>query len=441
MEKNHKYKDSSATFTCMFISSIILFTPAYYFTFNNINVGQLSVDDLKDIVSEIRETRCQWENIGLQLEIKKSDLEAIDKENRGDTQKCLTEMLTHWLRQGSSPTTWSTLISVLKHPTVGFQQLAEEIESKTLYAVEQGTCDVSVQTSSTKEAVKPLYKCGCGESCLSKVQQGCPNPIPVNDTFPRISIFEGHNEDEREVLKARLINDTKDIMVSFHKLLSSFYDSLTARKVKVRQLVTHLKIIKAFDPVSKNPPTPLVQEHSELLASVTDIEGVIEVIEIYSSFFNYEVLEHMIEHDGSDGDKEKMQNYIKEFEQYSRRRIYECPSNMGCSEKKAHKDMIMKLNSKYDTYTLSSIQNFRIQLAKLFHISPETLHLCKIEDGCIRLTFQIPNFVYKAIFPLSVEQEKALLELGVVKLTCSDYYFPRQDCQVYIYILLAYSYF
>ena len=392
-------------------------------------VGHLTINDLKDIIFEIFDARCKWENIGLQLEIKKSDLEAIDKECRGETQKCLTEMLTRWLRQGSSPTTWSTLISILKHKTVGFQNLAEEIESKMLPISNTSISHASAATVTVEhesDIGKKLYKCGC-EKCTSKVELGCPNPIPVNDTFPRISNFKGLSEDEKKVLKARLRTDSKKIMVTFYKLLSSFYDSLTARKVLVQRLVTHLSIINAFDPIGTNPQTPLVQEHSDLLACVTDIEGVIEVIKLYSSFFNYEVLEHMIEHGGTDEDKAKMQKYKEDFIQYSRRRIYECPSYTGCEKKKGHIDMIIKLDSKYDAYALSALQDFRITLGELFRITPETLHLCKIEDGCIKLTFQIPNFVYKAVFPLSAEQEKALMELNVVQLTCGNYHFPKQE--------------
>ena len=135
----------------------------------------------------------------------------------------------------------------------------------------------------------------------------------------------------------------------------------------------------------------------------------------------------MIEYDGSDEDKEKMQKYKEDFIQYCRRRIYECPLYTGCGKKKGHVDMIMKLDSKYDAYTLSTLQILRVKLGKLFHITPEALQVCKIEDGCIKLTFHIPNFVGDVILPLSAEQEKDLLDLGVFQLICGDYQFPRQD--------------
>ena len=445
-------------------------------------IGQLTVDD---IISEIRDAHCKWEDIGIQLNIGKPDLDAINEEFRDNPQNCLAEMLTLWLRQGKSPTTWCKLISVLKHPTVGFQQLAEEIESKKVHPAEQSMSAVGVQTESPKQETedgKQLYKCGCkncpnkveieskevhaaeqstfavgvqtestkqetengkqlySSSCETfpnKVEVGCPDPIPVNVTFPRVSEYEGLSDGEREVLKSRLYLESKEIMQSYYDLYSSFFNSLTEREVKVKKLVIHLKMINAFHPV-RNNKTPLVQEHSKLLASVTDIEGVMDVIEDYSSFFNYGVLEHMIKHCGSPEDQEKMQKYKDKFVQYSCRRIYECPSDTGCEVKKGHMDMIVKLDANYDTYTLSALEEMKIMIGKLLLIAPETLQIRKLEEGCIMVTFQIPNFVCKATFPLSAEQEKSLLELGVLWLTCGDYHFPKQDNQVYTCIFWIY---
>ena len=40
--------------------------------------------------------------------------------------------------------------------------------------------------------------------------------------------------------------------------------------------------------------------------------------------------------------------------------------------------------------------------------------LCRVVEGCIQFTFQVPSFVQQKIFPLSKEQEKALAAMGVI---------------------------
>ena len=48
-----------------------------------------------------KEHRASWVVLGRLLELKPSDLKAIDIENRGDTKRCLLDMLDSWLQ--SSP--------------------------------------------------------------------------------------------------------------------------------------------------------------------------------------------------------------------------------------------------------------------------------------------------------------------------------------------------
>ena len=85
----------------------------------------------------------------------------------------------------------------------------------------------------------------------------------------------------------------------------------------------------------------------------------------------------------------------------------------------------MKLDSRYDNYTVADIKGFCRKLSKTLHLSSGgVLRLCRIEKGCIQLIFQVPSFVQQKIFPLSREQEKALEAEGVIKLTCGKYQFP-----------------
>ena len=48
----------------------------------------------------------------------------------------------------------------------------------------------------------------------------------------------------------------------------------------------------------------------------------------------------------------------------------------------------------------------------------------------------MPSFVQQEIFPLSSEQERAVVEVGVIRLTCGDYQFPDKVC---IYLLVTMS--
>ena len=119
----------------------------------------------------------------------------------------------------------------------------------------------------------------------------------------------------------------------------------------------------------------------------------------------------------------------KRFNEYSKRRIYECPSVYGSMSKADHAELVLKLDSVYEDFTVKELKNFEYRLSRIFCVSPQSvLRLCQVEEGCVQLTFQVPSFVQQEVFPLSTEQEKALVAEGVIKLTCGDYQFAAKVC-------------
>lgn len=68
---------------------------------------------------------------------------------------------------------------------------------------------------------------------------------------------------------------------------------------------------------------------------------------------------------------------------------------------------------------IHELGRFRKNLSDLLPgIKRYAIHLCCIEKGCIRLTFQIPNLVIDRVLPLTSQQKKELPKLGVRWLTC-----------------------
>lgn len=92
-----------------------------------LNPGPLTVEDLKKVRSSLWEARAKWMDIGIELDMKVSSLEAI-KHDHEEVGSCLRVMLTEWLKQIDPPPTWASLVDALKNPTVGCAQLADTIE-------------------------------------------------------------------------------------------------------------------------------------------------------------------------------------------------------------------------------------------------------------------------------------------------------------------------
>jgi len=260
------------------------------------------------------------------------------------------------------------------------------------------------------------------------IKTGSPNPTSTTSSFSYLKV-SGLTPEQEEGLRIRLCVESEDIVHKFWRLHSRVYESLRERNVPVGRLVAHLLSLHAFDHVYKDSQKPALQSFIKELRSAGSIEDVLFIIRDYFSFFNYHVIEHIVEGLGTDQDRAELQNYEREFDECSKRRVYECPPEYGPKSDAEHVDLVVKVDSVFEEFTLKELKNFQYRLGRIFCVSPQSvLRLCQVEEGCLQLIFQIPSFVQQEIFPLSTEQESALAGESVIRLTCGDYQFTPKVC-------------
>ena len=268
------------------------------------------------------------------------------------------------------------------------------------------------------------------EETHNTLETGSPAPPTTTSSFPYLK-ESGLTPEQQEGLSIRLCVESEDIIRKFWRLHSRVYKSLCEQNISVDKLVTHLLLLDAFDPVSKATQKPVLQTFFQELQNAGSIEKVLFIIKDYFSFFNYHVIEHIIDGLGTDQDRVELQIYKKEFDEYSKRRIYECPPVYGPKSDANHAVLVLKLDSVYEKFTVKELKKFEYRLSRIFCVSSQSvLRLCRVEGGCLQLIFQVPSFVQQEIFPLSSEQERSLAAEGVIRLTCGDYQFAAKVCSV-----------
>ena len=136
----------------------------------------------------------------------------------------------------------------------------------------------------------------------------------------------------------------------------------------------------------------------DTLKKASTMNAVFNVLQDFSSFVNYDLIEHLIGLLGSDKDKEGLQIYKEKFAEYAKRRLYECPSKVAINIA-SQCDVYVKVESRFERLTLHELGRFRKNISDLLSVKRYAVRLCCIEKGCIRLTFQIPKFVRERIFP------------------------------------------
>ena len=215
--------------------------------------------------------------------------------------------------------------------------------------------------------------------------------------------------------------------MQFQKLVSATIVSLEKQQIPLTTIRSHIMTLGAFAPMHEGSQVPALNNHSICLHAEETVPGIFLVLKDNLSFFNYHILEHIITVLGTEEDKENLQRYKKQFDEYAKRRIYECLPQFGPVSVNGYVDVFVKVDSQYERYTVAEVEIFRCELSKILNISHQgVLRLCRVEKGCFQLTFQVPKFVQQAIFPLSNQQEKALAERGVIKFTCGEHQFIRK---------------
>jgi len=300
-------------------------------------------------------------------------------------------------------------------------------ETSTTSAARQNS---SISFPSSKRSEKPPFGCGCGNcTFFTYIVSGCPKALSSASSFPYLDL-SGLTPDRQQVLRGRLQKELKIITIQFQYLVSTTLKSLEERNVTVKNFITHIKALGTYKPVFKDSKVPIFQERLKDLENAEDISAIFQILYDYMSFFNYHIIEHIISVLGTETDNTRLQSYKASFQQYAKRRVWECPSQFGPVGEAGHADIFVKVDSEYEIYTVAEIEEFRQTLSELLNVSTQgVLRLCQVEKGCFQLMFQVLSFVKDKIFPLSREQERSLTTKGITRLTCGEYQFPKDSSE------------
>jgi hypothetical protein len=320
-------------------------------------------------------------DIGIELGLNKTDLDAIKTSCGDDLTRCFTEMLTLWLKQVNPSPTQRALVKALRTPTVNQGQLAENVEKQDLLN------ELSSSEVVTPRAVLVPYEAG-------------------NQLFPHISDVDVQDEQARQELEQRLKEESEELRLQFCILMNKYFDSLEDQEYSVQRLIRYLKSCLETDCLSPEPKI---------------VDDVMKLIESKSSFFNYQLVEYMIQLSGTNDDKQNLGNYRTEFSTYAKRRVYECPATFSKSNQ-SETELHVKLDSKYDKCTVDELTGFQNRLCRILNRKVYAIRLLSVQRGCFKLVYAISDYIVKSTFPLTEKQESELAALGVLQLMCNDLY-------------------
>ena len=308
-------------------------------------IGHLTSDDLRIVRKAIWDARGKWFSLGIELSMSVATLETIKQKNKENPDDCLTEMLLEWLKQANPKLTWSCIVAALKEPTVGQEQLAETIENEHLQGLHGMEYTTSESEASSSGGIKLGKRRTRDELCFPHIDEIAPD------------------KEQRKALEERLQIESKEIMFKFYILINKFFDSLEKQAIPAQKLERYLRM-------------PLQMEK----LTISIVEDAQRIIEDNSSFYDYQLVEYMIEVTGTENDKQALQKYKECFTHYAQRRVFECPAKLTTRTSGDVKLMI-KLDSYYKC-KLVELKEFQEQMCQILQIP-----LCSKASMCKKRVF------------------------------------------------------
>ena len=257
-------------------------------------------------------------------------------------------------------------------------------------------------------------------STADSTNAGLTNTLTIQPAFQKLSSIE---QDE---LMAKLYDDEESMILQFGSLVTESCYSIQER-ISIDVFRVSILSLKAYEPAPGERDQSLLGEHSEEIKAAKSIAAIFAILAPYMNYLNYEILKYIMKVHGTSDDHVRLKDYKEKLNIFCERRIFEVPLLESGSDTSNTCPNQVKCIVKFDIpdgITGKESLRIRKQVAKILHVKLAAFLICRVDTGCVQITFLIPKFVAQEIVPLSHEQTSALLkDASVIRLECGDYVF------------------
>ena len=213
------------------------------------------------------------------------------------------------------------------------------------------------------------------------------------------------SSDDQEDLAAQLDQLKLKIHKEFLKVQNKLIESMVSRVTPaalVRTLTSHCNVYEASNSVNAS----LLKEHMKELSEAKEIEEVFSIVCPFFCYYNYELLETIIEVHGTEEDKDNMRKYLQHFSEYCKKIPcveFHDKCDPGAPTKRRRTKIWFMLEAEMDSLKGGDIKRIQRNIATILGIRPSVLFLQHAERGSVIITFIVPTFVVRHLFTLIYE--------------------------------------
>ena len=211
------------------------------------------------------------------------------------------------------------------------------------------------------------------------------------------------------MLRERLYEETDKLKFNFGSLMFDLQTDLE-EKLSLEQVVNILVYYE--------------KNFTGVFDDCNTFSKVFRKVRGFVSFFDYDLLEYLIKKYGSDAMKKELESYNSYFQEFSKRRVNECPSNaFGESDECESSEQVLVLvaDKIIEELTVDELKKFKRRINRV--MGNKLVKVICVKGGSICITFRIfeeRNFI------ITEKQRQDLQREGVISITYGDRYFEMQ---------------
>ena len=377
------------------------------------------------------------------------DLDAIKEDKNDESDPCLRQMLTIWLRQGTA--TRQALIAALQSKCVGYSKIVRSILVGNGDQMDESN-DPSANAevgSSSKEGFKcPL----CGNCSLQEYLNGkCRAKDDTLSDLPFCCLDIDHlKQDEQITLYTKLMYETKCITKEYSNVVNALRTSLKKWDVDPNDIATFIFDVAQYDSLTK----PL-QSDSQFTTESRSIDTIMDYLQRnkYISFINFHILEDLISKYCIEDNalQNSLHSYQEKFRVFCKRSIFEVPqdaygtlptdgerlkfkvtndfvASLPCNMKEdddlhQEENRIVKKSSKSLKVSVSDTLTIQHRIAEALGPALNNVgHLVFLGalKGCVELTFSAPRSVMNSVKQMITNTDSSVPVESIVSANFTD---------------------
>ena len=327
-------------------------------------------------MNELHEVRAKWYHLGVQLNIRPSDLDPIQIQCLNNPDDCLLKLLSVWLtRTVPSPPSWERVVDALSSPFVGRLDVAERISVRYLHrAPTENAVDALQTTTVSRTAVEEtVNKENCSQDiCKSQFLFNPDLSATVND-------------------EVKIKAEMKELQEIFLKLKDDVFES-----VKDKPVDTFKVRLVSMDVDGEEHHVPFLKEIADKHETIVNIWMNLSR---YLNFMNYEILPHILQKFEHKALQERMDMYVERIKRFFKTtRLCDflmCWPVRGRKppEEELRNFLTTKTSKDWNTCTLEELDNVRQNLAKKLLLPSFALDPVDASEGCVCMTYSVPPSV------------------------------------------------